>query len=146
MDLILWRHAEAEDGFEDEKRKLTAKGRKQALEMAQWLSARLPKHYHVIASPAVRTRETAKALADRCTLSEDIGLGASPDSILRAAGWPRSTQAVVIVGHQPTLGMTAARLLCAREGEWSLRKGAFIWITRKGAVNTLRAALAPELV
>ena len=146
MDLILWRHAEAEDGFEDDKRKLTAKGRKQALKMAQWLHAHLPKHYHVIASPATRTRETAAALVEKFIASDDIGLGASPDSILRAAGWPRAAQPVVIVGHQPTLGMTAARLLAGSDAQWSLRKGAFIWVVRKGSENALRASLSPDLI
>ncbi|RPI43391.1 MAG: histidine phosphatase family protein [Betaproteobacteria bacterium] len=146
MDLILWRHAEAEDGFEDDKRKLTPKGRKQAAKMAQWLDAHLPRHCHVIASPAVRTRETAAALAEKFVTSDQIGLSATPDSVLRAAGWPRAAQPVVIVGHQPTLGMTAARLLAGSEAQWSLRKGAFIWIVRKGSENVLRAALSPDLI
>ena len=42
MDLILWRHAEAEDGFPDLKRALTPKGRKQAAKMATWLHKHLP--------------------------------------------------------------------------------------------------------
>ena len=146
MDLILWRHAEAEDGFDDARRKLTPKGRKQAVKMAQWLKERLPRNYRVIVSPAVRTRETASALGDECTVSDDVGLGASPDSILRATGWPRATQTIVVVGHQPTLGMTAAHLLSVDGGEWSLRKGAFIWLARKGDATTLRAALAPDLL
>ena len=146
MDLILWRHAEAEDGFEDDKRKLTAKGRKQAAKMARWLNEHLPKQYHLISSPATRTRETAVALAEKFVISEEIGLSASPDSILRASGWPRAAQPVVIVGHQPTLGMTAARLLAGSDAQWSLRKGAFIWIVRKGSENTLRAALSPDLI
>jgi phosphohistidine phosphatase len=146
MDLILWRHAEAEDGFEDAKRKLTPKGRRQAARMAEWLRERLPKHYQVLASPAVRTRETAAALAEKFAVSEDIGVGASPDSILRAAGWPRADQPVVVVGHQPVLGMTMARLLSGRDSEWSLRKGAIVWIVRKGDASVLRAALPPELL
>ncbi|MCC6533948.1 MAG: histidine phosphatase family protein [Burkholderiales bacterium] len=146
MDLILWRHAEAEDGLEDDKRKLTAKGRKQAVRMSEWLAARLPKHFHVVVSPALRTRETAAALTDKAAVHDDIGLSASPDSILRAAGWPRATQPVVVVGHQPTLGMTAARLLAGADAQWSVRKGAIIWIVRKGSENTLRAALAPDLI
>jgi len=35
MDLILWRHADAEDGVPDSGRKLTAKGEKQARQMGQ---------------------------------------------------------------------------------------------------------------
>ncbi len=34
MDLLLWRHAEAEDGTPDLKRKLTPRGEKQARQMA----------------------------------------------------------------------------------------------------------------
>ena len=34
MDLLLWRHAEAEDGEDDLKRRLTERGEKQARDMA----------------------------------------------------------------------------------------------------------------
>ena len=146
MNLILWRHAEAEDGLQDEKRKLTAKGRKQALRMAQWLNARLPEQVVVLVSPAVRTQQTAALFAGEFVTSEDVGLSASPDSILRAAGWPQAAHSVVVVGHQPTLGMTAARLLCEADNQWSLRKGAIVWISRKGSENVLRAALSPDLI
>jgi phosphohistidine phosphatase len=146
LDLILWRHAEAEDGLDDEKRKLTVKGRRQAAAMAQWLKDRLPKHFIVMASPAVRTQETALALATKFVTSDEVGLGASPDSILRAAGWPRASQPMVIVGHQPTLGMTAAQLISGRDAPWGVRKGSIIWIVRKGSENTLRAVLPPDLV
>jgi len=37
MELILWRHADAEDGIQDAGRKLTAKGRSRAECMAAWL-------------------------------------------------------------------------------------------------------------
>jgi phosphohistidine phosphatase len=51
MDLILWRHAEAEDGAPDLARELTAKGHKQAAEMARWLSHHLPKEVRTLVSP-----------------------------------------------------------------------------------------------
>ena len=44
MDLLLWRHAEAEDGFPDSKRKLTARGEKQAAQIAEWLKKHAPKN------------------------------------------------------------------------------------------------------
>ena len=37
MNLILWRHAEAEDGVPDLERGLTDKGRRQADAAARWL-------------------------------------------------------------------------------------------------------------
>ncbi len=42
MDLILWRHCEAEPGEPDLGRRLTSKGVKQAERMAAWLDAHLP--------------------------------------------------------------------------------------------------------
>lgn len=146
LDLILWRHAEAEDGHDDEKRKLTAKGHRQAAAMAKWLRAQLPRHYAVIASPAVRTRETAAALTGDFVAADAVGLAATPGSVLHAAGWPTATRAVVVVGHQPTMGMTAAQLMTGRPEPWSVRKGSIVWIARRGSENVLRAVLAPDML
>ncbi|MGH8706923.1 MAG: SixA phosphatase family protein, partial [Burkholderiales bacterium] len=62
MDLILWRHAEAEDGPPDLERRLTPRGRKDAAHVAKWLLQRLPSKFVVLASPALRAQETAQAL------------------------------------------------------------------------------------
>ena len=42
MDLLLWRHAEAEDGSPDARRRLTARGENQARQVAEWLLAHAP--------------------------------------------------------------------------------------------------------
>ena len=55
MELILWRHAEAEDGAPDIARELTAKGHKQATKMAEFLRPRLPENTRILVSPARRT-------------------------------------------------------------------------------------------
>ena len=65
MDLILWRHAEAHentDGGDDLLRALTPRGEKQAARMAAWLDRQLPQGLRVLASPALRTEQTAQAL------------------------------------------------------------------------------------
>ena len=69
MDLILWRHAEAEPGEPDHGRRLTSKGRKQAERMAAWLEHRLPETTRILVSPAERTQETALALGRRFRIS-----------------------------------------------------------------------------
>jgi phosphohistidine phosphatase len=145
MDLILWRHADAEDGTPDEKRMLTSKGRKQAAKVAHWLAQRLPAHYVVLSSPALRTQQTAGALS-KFAVREELGLAATPESILQAAGWPSGTHPVVVVGHQPTLGMTAARLLGGEGLPLSVRKGAILWFARREAQTILRAVLSPDLL
>ena len=52
MDLILWRHADAQDGNPDLERPLTAKGRLQARKMAAWLNQRMPQEARILVSPA----------------------------------------------------------------------------------------------
>ncbi len=150
MDLILWRHADAEEGERDLERRLTAKGRKQALRVGEWLTARLPGRHTVLASPARRARETADALGTRYKIVERLAPGAAPGEILQACGWPSHKGAVVVVGHQPDLGRVAALLVCGAEGDWSVKKGGLWWLSnreRGGEIQVVvRAVLAPDLI
>ena len=82
MDIILWRHAEAEDGVQDAKRKLTARGEKQAKKVARWLRKRLPGDARILSSPAVRAVQTAQALDLPCAETKELGTGASAAGIL----------------------------------------------------------------
>jgi phosphohistidine phosphatase len=150
MDLILWRHAEAEDGSPDLERKLTPKGRKQAVRMADWLQRRLPAKYTVICSPARRSRHTAEALKAGFKVSERLAPGASVEDILEAAGWPRRNGAVVLVGHQPDFGRVAAALVSGVQSDWTMKKGGLWWLTNRvrndEAQVVVRAVIAPDLL
>lgn len=131
MELILWRHAEAEDprpGMSDYDRALTSRGEKQAKDMAHWLRAHLPKHCRILASPAKRTQQTAQALRLAFATEPAIGTGASPADLLRVAGWPDADDTVVLVGHQPTLGQTAALLLTGGPLDWTFQKAGIWWM------------------
>jgi phosphohistidine phosphatase len=147
MDLILWRHAEAEEGGPDLARSLTGKGRKQAARVAEWLQQRLPAKFTLLASPAARAQQTAEALGVKIRTVERLAPGAAVADILAAAGWPDHKGAVVVVGHQPDLGTTLAALLGAK-GDWSLKKGALCWVTSrdKEPQVVLRAAISPDLL
>lgn len=147
MDLVLWRHADAEDGIPDEARRLTAKGRKQAKKMAAWLATHLPAGYRVIVSPAARARETAAALTGRAIIEKAVSTAATPQGVLKAVGWPEGSGAVIVVGHQPTLGAVAALALTGEAQAWSVKKGAIWWIARDddGDVQ-VRAVLAPAIL
>jgi phosphohistidine phosphatase len=131
MDLILWRHADAEDGVPDAARILTGKGTKQAKKMAKWLKAHLPEGYRTIVSPAKRAQQTAQALDANYVTLKEIGAGTTAKALLAAAGWPDARGTVVVVGHQPTLGQTVALLLCGAEADWSLKKGAIWWLANR---------------
>ncbi len=150
MELILWRHAEAEDGLRDMERALTAKGHKQADKMAAWLKARLPERTHILVSPAKRTQQTAAALGMNFTTLEVLAPGASAEEVLRASGWPEDSDSVLIIGHQPTLGEVAGLALSQRNASWSIKKGAVWWITSRrhddGAEALLRAVISPDLL
>jgi phosphohistidine phosphatase len=147
MELILWRHAEAEDGSPDSERVLTAKGQKQADKMAAFLRSRLPKDTRILVSPATRTQQTARALTKHFSTEPSVGTGASARDILKTAGWPDGEGTVLVVGHQPTLGQVAARLLADSSEGLSIKKGAVWWFsqrTENGGQAELRLAIAPE--
>ena len=148
MELILWRHAEAEDTYPDMDRVLTAKGRQQAEKMAVWLKARIPDNTCILVSPARRTQQTASALGLDFNTLETLAPGAQPRDILQAAGWPNAEGAALIVGHQPTLGMAAAYAITGQALGWSVKKGAVWWIssTIRGSSqqSTIRAVIAPD--
>ena len=150
MDLILWRHAEAEDSLPDAERALTAKGRKQAKRMAGWLKRRLPQNIRILVSPTKRTLQTATALGLDFDTLEEIAPGVSAHALLKAANWPQSKQSVLIVGHQPTLGEVAALLVAGRDSSVSIRKGAVWWFSvrsRHGvSENILLAVAGPDLL
>lgn len=153
MDLILWRHAEAEEGdgaIPDNKRRLTARGEKQAKQVARWLHQHLPRKSRLLVSPAERTKQTAQALELAYELEPRVGTGASAGDLLAVAGWPGQSGAVLIIGHQPTLGRVAALLLGGAEANWSVKKGGVWWFSgrvRNGETQTvLRAVLNPDLI
>lgn len=135
MELILWRHAEAEprrSRQDDADRALTDKGRKQARKVAGWLRERLKGRYAVMASPAVRTRQTAEALTADFEVSDQIGPDAGARGLLEATGWPDRAGTLIVVGHRPGLNRLASLLLTGRESEWEIKKGSLWWLQSRG--------------
>ena len=160
MNLLLWRHAEAEQGMPDLKRKLTARGEKQAAQMARWIKANAPKKLRIVVSPAQRCQQTVSALGLPFETDRRLSTDGNVANLLAAVGWPDGGgdngsegkpdgDTVLVVGHQPTLGQTAALLLCGDEAEWTIKKGALWWFTnrvREGETQTvLRAVIPSEL-
>lgn len=150
MDLILWRHAEAEEGAPDMERKLTPRGQKHAARVAEWLLQRLPSKVTILASPARRTVQTAQALKMNFKTSAKLAPGASVAEVLEAARWPDRKGVVLVVGHQPTLGEVAAYLTSGRQSEWAIRKGGLWWLTHRERDSAdqvvVRAVIAPDLL
>ena len=143
MDLILWRHAEAEllaDGVDDPMRGLTPKGERHARRVAEWLNRFLPESTRVLVSPALRTQQTAEALGRRFKTLEALGPDGTVEGLLAAARWPDAREPVLVVGHQPTLGLAAAYLMTgprlaslqeAAMTPWSIKKGGIWWMRHR---------------
>ena len=158
MDLILWRHAEAEapvEGMDDLSRSLTPKGERQAARMAAWLDAHLPEGTRVLVSPARRTEQTTKALGRKYKLREVLVPSTSVKDVLTLLKWddqtgPHLKGPVLLVGHQPYLGQLVAKLLKMEEDSCPVRKGAVWWLrtrVRQGQLQTVLLTVAcPELI
>ena len=151
MELVLWRHGDAELGVVDLKRGLTDKGRRQAERVAKWLRPHLDGQWEVLVSPASRARQTADALERRYDVRLTLGPAETENALLREAGWPGNERNVIVVGHQPTLGRVAAKLLTGHAGDTAMKKGAIWWFSSRidedGAAGDtmLRAVITPDL-
>ncbi len=148
MDLILWRHAQAEVGEPDEGRELTPQGRKQAMRMGAWLDRTLPSGCKILCSPTARTIQTVEALGRKYKIVPEIGPEATATDVLTASGWPDAKTTVMVVGHQPWLGQVASLLLTGEEQDWTVKKSNAWWISHRqrdgGNELFLKAVLAPE--
>jgi phosphohistidine phosphatase len=152
MNLILWRHAEAEDqAANDLARQLTTRGTKQALAAAKWLKSRIPHDAVFLVSPAARTIQTAEAFGDQYRMVRELEPGASAQAVLEVAKWPEGVaETVVVVGHQPTLGRVAALLMTGQEAEWPIKKAALWWFQGRSRAGdeqvVLRSVASPDLL
>ena len=138
MDLILWRHAEAEDwllGDEtsgvDLERSLTQRGEKQAARMAAWLDRQLPEGARIWVSPARRCEQTALALGRKYKIRSELAPDATPAQLLELVQWPINKYPSLVIGHQPILGQTIAQLLNLKESECAFKKGALWWLRNR---------------
>ena len=153
MDLILWRHAEAfdaDEGLDDLERALTARGERQAARMAHWLNQHLPATTRVLVSPARRCQQTAATLERKFKTHPALAPDASLPMLLDAVRWPDAKEPVLVVGHQPTLGLVASHLLSGAVQAWSVKKGAVWWLRRRDRAGddqtVLVAVRGPENV
>lgn len=141
MDLILWRHAEAEDWPEDNPlaatdldRSLTPRGEKHAARMAAWLDRQLPEGTRILVSPARRCVQTADALMTlgrKFKIRPELAPDGSPGALLALAQWPQAKTPILVIGHQPILGQTIAQLLGLMESDCPVKKGALWWLRNR---------------
>jgi phosphohistidine phosphatase len=150
MELILWRHADAEEGEADLARNLTGKGNRQAKRMARWLHDYLPKHVRVLCSPANRARQTADALHLPYEIVDSIAPGCPVRQLLEVSGWPSGDGVVVLVGHNPAISELASLLLSSTTFPMTLRKGSALWLSSRTRQDepgvVIKAAMVPSML
>jgi len=135
--LLLLRHGEAEDGDgEDDARRLTAKGERQALAAGEALAALGVEVDACLSSPKVRAADTARlacrSLDVEVELTDELR-GGPFDGPGLAAG----RGDVLLVGHEPDFSGEVARLT---GGTVKLKKGGLAIVEDR----ELRALLRPK--
>ena len=152
-NLIVWRHAEAEvisKTGADSDRALTKRGQKDAAKMAQWLHQHIPNNIVIFCSPAKRCLETVSALQKLISINvqvvEFLSIDSTPEMIVNQICDEDTNKTILIVGHQPNLGLVISKLLGMKESACAVKKGAIWWLRQRekeGAVRTYLFAVQP---
>jgi len=149
MDLILWRHAEAQEwtqGCNDMARRLTSRGEKQAKRMAGWLDRQLPENTRILVSPAIRTEQTANALGRKFKIRPELAPDSTVAQLLELVQWSQGKGTVLVIGHQPTLGQTIAELIGLQASEFPVKKGAVWWLHKRQQETLVLTVQSPDLL
>lgn len=154
MNLILWRHAEAEDGAPDLERGLTDKGRRQADAAARWLRPYLNDQVDVWASQALRSQQTAEALGLPYAVKPELNPINHVEELPALIAAHKGSDYLILVGHQPWLGQLCSYLLNGGwlAGQyWSVKKSSIWWFGVKvdeggRLCAKLKAAMTPQLL
>ncbi len=156
MELWLLRHAAAEDraaSGRDEDRELTEEGARRAREVARGLARMEPGIDLVLTSPLRRARQTAEPVVEALGLEKSfrqtraLEPDREPDEILEEVEGA-GHNAVLLVGHQPHLGVLLGALVTGPSGaEIPMKKAAVARVELHGRRRgTLRALLPAKVL
>jgi phosphohistidine phosphatase len=124
MDVILFRHGPAGSPDtarwpSDADRPLTPKGIERTRDAARGLRRIAPTISLILTSPYVRALGTARVVADALGVNtletlDALACGGPPHGVITALSRLVPNQGVVLVGHEPDLGVLAAHLIGAQ--------------------------------
>lgn len=152
MELFVIRHAIAEplgkeNGFSDEKRKLTVEGRNRMREIVKGLVKVGVELDLILTSPLARAIETAEIVATSVGLSKkeikqsaNLAPGASAERLFAEIKSHAGVESIALIGHQPDLGGLVATIIQGDAGSLSiqLKKGGVCCLNVTETVPTLR--------
>lgn len=138
MQLLILRHAIAvprgTPGYPNDDRPLTTDGIEKMKQAARGIAALGLKISVIMSSPLKRAHETAMITAAALRQKEGVRLsnallpGTSHKTLLGELTKLRNKPSVMIVGHEPDLGLLASRILGAHGSVVEFRKGALCCI------------------
>ena len=156
MILYLCRHASAgrrrADPLQDERRRLDERGQRQARLMAAALAALDVRVDAILTSPLRRATQTAALLAGELgfanALQREDALRPEADYAAFRALLDRyaGCEAILAVGHKPSLPACLGRLLGAPRAAAEMKKGAAAKLTMEAGKVRLEWLLTPALV
>jgi phosphohistidine phosphatase len=124
LELYLVRHGVAaergKDYPDDSKRPLTRQGIARLRKEAAALDTLGVTFDHIIASPLLRTKQTADVLSQHMasrpsvSTSDALAPAGTPAAVLQELGKHMRKARVALVGHEPNIGELAARLIGSR--------------------------------
>lgn len=132
MILYIMRHAEAVEGSDtlrDEWRYLSENGRTVAEKISSAIARSGPKPRLTITSPLTRAVQTAEIIAEKAcrknvvVASELLLPGAAISDLVTHIKGVAAAKQIMLVGHEPQLGLLAASLLGREGSDISLKKG-----------------------
>jgi phosphohistidine phosphatase len=152
MELFIVRHGIAEalgkgNQFSDEKRVLTNEGRNRMREIAKGFAKLAIEVDLILSSPLARAVETAEIVAAAVgqnkkdiKTTENLSPGASCDHLFAEIKSHPGAETIVLVGHQPDLGILLTRVIQGAAGGLAiqLKKGTICCINVTETVPTLR--------
>lgn len=134
MKIIFVRHAQAIENtqdHEDAARFLTPEGRLQIRRSAKTMRDKGLDPNLILTSPFLRAVQTADILAEKISYSgslipvKDLSPGFDREGMQRLLAYYKTVEELVLVGHEPDLGMLVSRLLSLPE-DIKLRKGSAV--------------------
>jgi phosphohistidine phosphatase len=132
--LLIMRHSKAardDAKWPDVERPLNERGHRDAPRIGRWLRQRNVRLDHLLASPAIRTVQTARHVAEQLDYQgpfetpAELYEGTSRQYAQQIALCPISVSTLLVVGHNPALEELVERLT----GEWvTLKTSAVAWL------------------
>ena len=148
MLLFLLRHGDAsQEAFSDRQRPLSEEGKISILRVAKYLTDENISVTKIITSPLLRAWQTALIIGDNFKISESIQESeyllpeSNPADIISELKNFSDDEKVLLVSHQPFLGLLISQLICKGFANIEVRKGSLACVETEQPVSAGKGVL-----